>query len=87
MLKSKSVVAVSLLSLAILIVAGFGCRPGQVAATPAQSDSLFESPTIVADGHGFDLANLDKSVSACSNFFQDANGGWVARNQIPAAYD
>ena len=38
------------------------------------------------EDHGFDVANLDKSVSACTNFFQYANGGWVAKNPIPAAY-
>jgi putative endopeptidase len=35
---------------------------------------------------GFDLASLDRSVSACQDFNQFANGGWVAKNPIPAAY-
>ena len=40
-----------------------------------------------ADDHrGFDVSNLDTSVSACTNFFQYANGGWLAKNPIPAAY-
>jgi len=33
-----------------------------------------------------DPANLDRSVSACTDFYQFANGGWVKRNPIPAAY-
>ena len=37
-------------------------------------------------GHGFDLANLDRSISPCDNFFQFADGGWVKNNPIPAAY-
>src|SRR5258705_572339 len=37
-------------------------------------------------GHGFDQANLDKSVAACTDFYQYANGGWLASNPIPAAY-
>src|SRR5882724_10038435 len=37
-------------------------------------------------GHGFDQANLDKSVAACTDFYQYANGGWLAANPIPAAY-
>jgi putative endopeptidase len=36
--------------------------------------------------HGFDLANLDRSVSPCDNFFQFAAGGWIKNNPIPPAY-
>lgn len=35
---------------------------------------------------GIDVSNLDASVSACVNFNQYANGGWMARNPIPAEY-
>ena len=33
-----------------------------------------------------DPANLDRSASACTDFYQYANGGWVQRNPIPAAF-
>ena len=33
-----------------------------------------------------DPANLDRSVSACTDFYQFANGGWVKSNPIPAAF-
>ena len=36
--------------------------------------------------HGFDLASLDKNTPACTDFYQYANGGWLAANPIPAAY-
>jgi putative endopeptidase len=36
--------------------------------------------------HGFDPANLDRSCKPCDDFNKFANGGWVARNPIPAAY-
>ena len=38
------------------------------------------------EGHGFDVSNMDTTVSACQNFFQYADGGWVRKNPIPAAY-
>jgi putative endopeptidase len=31
----------------------------------------------------FDVSNLDKDVSACGDFNQFANGGWMAKNPIP----
>lgn len=34
--------------------------------------------------HGFDLANLDRSVSPCQNFYQFADGGWMKSHPIPA---
>src|SRR5213594_5177314 len=39
--------------------------------------------TVIA---GFDFGNLDRSVSACQDFNQFANGGWMAKNPIPGAY-
>ena len=36
-------------------------------------------------GHGFDLANLDRSVSPCDDFYKFAAGGWMKNNPIPAA--
>ncbi|MBZ5561212.1 MAG: M13 family metallopeptidase [Acidobacteriia bacterium] len=36
--------------------------------------------------HGVYLADMDTKVSACVNFNQYANGGWMAKNPIPAAY-
>jgi putative endopeptidase len=46
------------------------------------------APPFTADdqGHGFDLANLDRSVSPCDNFFEFADGGWIKANPIPADY-
>ena len=37
-------------------------------------------------GHGYDRASLDPNTSACTDFNQFANGGWMAANPIPAAY-
>jgi putative endopeptidase len=48
---------------------------------------VFSVATIFGQtGHGFDTMNLDKTASACIDFYQYANGGWLTANQIPAAY-
>jgi putative endopeptidase len=36
--------------------------------------------------HGLDPRNFDARTPACADFFQHANGGWLASNPIPAAY-
>lgn len=38
------------------------------------------------DAPAFDLSSLDKTCQPCRDFNQFANGGWIARNTIPAAY-
>ena len=35
-------------------------------------------------GTGFDVTNLDRTVSPCEDFFQYASGNWVKNNPIPA---
>jgi putative endopeptidase len=37
-------------------------------------------------GHGFDPANMSTTWQACDDFYQYANGGWIARNEIPPAF-
>jgi putative endopeptidase len=34
----------------------------------------------------FDVSNMDTKTAACTDFYQYANGGWLAANPIPAAY-
>jgi len=41
-----------------------------------------QAPVIPA----LDRANLDTTCAPCQNFYRYANGGWAARNPIPAAY-
>lgn len=67
----KSIAALALL-LAICLAAAFSQR-----LTSAQTGQA---------GHGFDRANLDANTAACTDFYQYANGGWLAANPIPAAY-
>jgi predicted metalloendopeptidase len=35
---------------------------------------------------GFDFSSIDRSANACQDFNRFANGGWIDRNPIPAAY-
>src|SRR5438067_810689 len=34
----------------------------------------------------FDVAGMDTKAAACTDFYQYANGGWLAANPIPAAF-
>src|SRR5260221_13789933 len=38
------------------------------------------------NGHGIDLGYRDTTCSPCRDFFQYANGAWLDRTPIPAAY-
>ncbi len=33
-----------------------------------------------------DVTNMDNAVKPCQDFYQYANGGWLAKNPVPAAY-
>ncbi len=37
-------------------------------------------------GRGFNLANLDTTCKPCQDFYQYANGGWLAKNPVPPAF-
>jgi putative endopeptidase len=54
-------------------------EPEQQAPPAPRDDPRF------ADNRSIDVANLDRSVSPCDNFYQFANGGWIKANPIPAA--
>jgi putative endopeptidase len=58
---------------ALALTLGIATSAAGQGAVPIQSTPL-------------DPANLDRSVSACTDFYQFANGGWVKGNPVPAAY-
>jgi len=39
-----------------------------------------------AEGHGFDVADLDTTCKPCQDFFNYASGGWIKRNPIQPEY-
>ncbi|HEX8136797.1 MAG TPA: M13 family metallopeptidase [Pyrinomonadaceae bacterium] len=71
------------LSVSFLAVAVLAHWPGRAAARGTEPQS---NPAQAASLPGFDLTSLDRSVPACQDFNQFANGGWIAKNPLPAAY-
>ncbi|MFL5742135.1 MAG: M13 family metallopeptidase [Flavisolibacter sp.] len=65
--------------LALLIA---GCNNSNMVQSSNKSDSI-SSSTAKRDAL---LANIDSSVDPSQDFFMYANGGWIKRNPIPAAY-
>jgi putative endopeptidase len=45
-----------------------------------------QQPTPNETQHGLDPANLDRSTKPSQDFYQFANGGWLARNPVPPEY-
>ena len=56
-----------------------------LALTFALATSAAAQNAVPMQSTPLDPANLDRSVSACTDFYQFANGGWLKRNPIPAA--
>jgi putative endopeptidase len=54
--------------------------------TSPEGGCTFPAAADDSGGHGLDLANLDRSVKPCDNFFQFADGGWVKNHPIPPEY-
>ena len=72
------------LSLALIAFSIIVNQQGQAAA-PEGIEVFADNPqnSVVA---GFDFSSLDRSASACQDFNRFANGGWMDKNPIPAAY-
>lgn len=39
---------------------------------------------VIAQSSGFDVSRMDRSVDACTDFFEYANGAWLRSTQIPS---
>jgi len=46
----------------------------------------FAVSAMVGQTAHFDVSGMDTKTAACNDFYQYANGGWLAANPIPAAY-
>ncbi|HEU4697631.1 MAG TPA: M13 family metallopeptidase [Gemmatimonadales bacterium] len=72
-------------TLALVLACAFGAPMvlAQSEATSRRPAGPSSRPAVLP---ALDRANLDTTCAACANFYQFANGGWAARNPIPAAY-
>ncbi len=61
-----------------LTLATFSCSKGD----HSKASSKVAVPAIPA----FNVKNLDPKVKPCANFYEYADGGWMAANPIPPAY-
>ncbi len=68
----------ALLVLAITLAACTTTKPAQAPPPPQPKPLLGE--------HGFDLAQVDRSVGACDDFYRYATGGWQKANPLPSIY-
>ncbi|HET6762515.1 MAG TPA: M13 family metallopeptidase N-terminal domain-containing protein, partial [Longimicrobiaceae bacterium] len=66
---------------AALLAALLATGAGPAAAQNAPLMDAAPAPLKVVD-----TAYMDRSANACTDFFQFANGGWLKRDTIPAAY-
>ncbi len=68
------------LGAALVGVATLGVSLRTAAAQSPSAAARAELPRAI------DPSNFDTTCAACTNFFQFANGGWLKRTTIPAAY-
>src|SRR5437660_6793294 len=56
------------------------------AGAAAAQDSAASFPHVIRRLKVVDAAYIDTTANACTDFFQYANGGWIAHDTIPADY-
>jgi putative endopeptidase len=70
------------LAMDLTLACSTGSRPATTAA-PAKATAA--SPAAPASG-GLDPADMDPNATACGDFYQYADGGWLRKNPVPADY-
>jgi len=72
---------VPLVLLALLVVTG-----GSPSRLLRGQQSAPASSAVTAVIHSLEVADMDPSCKPCQDFYKYANGGWLAKNPVPAAY-
>src|SRR5258706_9465924 len=76
-------------SMALLAAFGIGCQTASPPPSgPAPSAAPAARPAASASPapRGLDPGDMDPSAQACGDFYRYADGGWLKKNPIPAAY-
>jgi putative endopeptidase len=60
-------------------------RVAETPAEPAEAPAT-AAPAAASNLRGIDLANFDKTVGACQDFYKFSNGNWLRSNPVPAAF-
>ncbi|HMG76937.1 MAG TPA: M13 family metallopeptidase [Pyrinomonadaceae bacterium] len=74
------------LSLSVIALTFTTVRQSRAAFAAADSVEVFADTPQKSVIAGFDFSSIDRSASACQDFNRFANGGWIDKNPIPAAY-
>ena len=85
-LSRRLLFAVVLLAFAALSITSSQTSSAALSTNDSDPLGLFVDSPQKSVKSGFDFANLDRTVNACKDFNGFANGGWAAKNPIPAAY-
>ena len=65
---------------ALALASCTGTKPATVATTAAAPVAAAPDPT----GVGLDMADLDRTVQPCDDFFQFSGGNWLRSNPVPS---
>ena len=69
--------------IALSVTAGRQSRAALAGPEPIEALADKSQKSVVA---GFDFSSIDRGANACQDFNRFANGGWIDKNPVPAAY-